>query len=81
MANNITAEQIDKLERLYNVTGLMALFCMEESEWKAIVILQNMLDSYEIKKCFDYLDNHEVGFAMATIDQRVEALIQTKMKS
>ncbi len=80
MANNATIEQINVLERLYAINGLHAAFSLNETEWGAIVRLQNTLDNATCHKYIFNLDKLGVTLVTATIDQRIQALITAKQK-
>jgi len=78
--NNLTEEQLNLASRLSKNKEVGTLLLSDETEWKAIVIIQNGLEADDCMRYIAKLDRMGVTTGTATIDQRIEAFIQTKFK-
>lgn len=78
--NSLTEEQLNLASRLSKSKEVASLLLSEETEWKAIVIIQNGMESDDCMRYISLLDRMGVTTGTATVDQRVEAFIAVKLK-
>jgi hypothetical protein len=73
--NNLTSEQIRLTTKFSNIPEIGYLLLREETEWKAIVYIQNGLDEKNCAKYLNALDKLKCNLVNATVDQRIQAFI------
>lgn len=78
--NALTTEQMDLASRLSKHKEVASLLMSDETEWKAVVLFQNFMEADDCMRYISKLDRMGVTTGNATIDQRIEAFIQTMLK-
>ena len=73
--NTLTEEQIGLATRFSKIRELGRMFSNENTEWRAIVWIQNDLDENYCSKYIYALDKMKCNLVNATIEQRVQAFI------
>ncbi len=78
--NSLTEEQIGLVTRISKIPEISKLFMSEETEWKAVVLMQNSLNGEECSKYINIINTKGCNMLRATIEQRVEAFVEVKYK-
>lgn len=78
--NSLTEEQMGLVSRLSKSRDVYNWLMSDETEWKAVVYFQNFLEADDCMRYIAKLDRMGVTTGYATIEQRVEAFIQTMLK-
>lgn len=78
--HTLTEEEIGMAMRFSKMPELAKLFSSEETEWRAIVLMQNSLDASDCTKYVHAVCEVAENMSQATIEQRVQSFIHIKLK-
>lgn len=78
--NTLTDEQMNLAARLSKNKDVYNWLMSEDTEWRAVVCFQNGLECDNCMKYISNLDKRGCTTGNATIEQRVEAFIQTMLR-